>query len=91
MGESIQVEAEGRLQIRGKSVKLVVPLRLIREGEARLRVITASPLVLTVDQLGLEQAFAVLQAVCGHEALSGVVPVQLDLVFEGSSASASAD
>lgn len=84
IGRSIQLEATGDLELRGKAVTVVVPLRVSREGPARVRLQTAKPLVLTKEQLGLEEAFAVLQAVCGHEALSGAVPVQFDLLFQGT-------
>ena len=58
------------------------PARLTRQTLGRIRVQTLSPVVLTKDQLQLGKAFEVLQAVCGHKALSGAVPIQFDLVFQ---------
>jgi len=39
------------------------------------------PVVLSMKDLGMEQALAVLKAVCGHEAVSGAVPIEIDVVF----------
>lgn len=80
-GESVEIEVSGTLLLRGIRSPLQAKARLTREGEARVRVQTREPLVLEKEQLDLVQPFAVLQAVCGHEALSGAVPVQLDLLF----------
>lgn len=75
-------EAIGTLEIHGQRVELSIPVRITREGAGRVRVTTTRPFVLTADELGLSQQLATLKAVCGHEALSGAVPVEVDLVFE---------
>ncbi len=80
-GGSVELQVTGLLTLRGIETPLELAVRLTREGEERVRVQTLTPLVLTQKQLKLETAFAVLKAVCGHEALSGAVPVQLDLLF----------
>jgi hypothetical protein len=46
-----------------------------------VRVRNTRPVVLSAKDLGLEQSLAVLKAVCGHEALSGAVPIEIDVVF----------
>jgi polyisoprenoid-binding protein YceI len=85
LGQSAEVQVSGTLQLRGRSIELTLALRLSSErgpdGTPRLRLQTRGPAILTREQLGLEQAFAALQAVCGHAALSGAVPIQLDLLF----------
>ena len=81
-GSSVELDVTGLLTLRGIETALSVPARLTRETLERIRVQTLSPVVLTKEQLQLEKAFQVLQAVCGHKALSGAVPIQFDLVFE---------
>ena len=41
----------------------------------------AAPFVVTAKELGLSEQLAALKRVCAHEALSGAIPVQVDLVF----------
>lgn len=82
VGTSVDLEVAGVLSLRGIETALTVSARLTREADNRVRVRSLGPLVLTKEQLQLEQAFAVLQAVCGHQALSGAVPIEVDLVFE---------
>ena len=81
-GGSVELEVTGLLTVRGVESPLSVPARLTRQTLGRIRVQTLSPVVLTKEQLKLEKAFQALQAVCGHEALSGAVPILFDLVFE---------
>ena len=85
VGGSVDLEVSGVLTLRGVETALSVRTRLSRVSKNRLRVRNLGPFVLTKSQLGLEQAFSVLQAVCGHQALSGAVPIELDLVFEANS------
>jgi polyisoprenoid-binding protein YceI len=80
-GSSVELQVTGLLSLRGIETPLELDVRLTREGADRVRVQTLGPLVLTQSQLQLEGFFELLKAVCGHEALSGAVPVQLDLVF----------
>lgn len=80
-GASAVVQIAGTLELHGASLPLRLPVRVAREGADRLRVRNAAPLVLTAKDLGMEAQLAVLKAVCGHEALSGAVPVELDLLF----------
>ncbi len=83
IGGSVDLQVSGLLTLRGAETPLLVPARLTREGVSRVRVQTREPVVLTAEQLGLQPAFQILQAVCGHKALSTAVPIQFDLVFEG--------
>ncbi len=81
VGESVELEVSGILTLRGVDTVLTLPARFTRESVGRIRVQTLAPVVLTAEQLQLGQAFQVLQAVCGHEALSRAVPLSFDLVF----------
>ncbi len=82
LGASIDVKVLGTLDLRGARIEITAPVRIRREAPRRLRVTTLEPILLTADELGLRARLAVLQAVCGHAAVSGVVPIGVDLVFE---------
>ncbi len=82
IGGSVEVVAHGVLEIQRSRIELDVPVRITREAHARLRVRNTEPLLLTAEQLGLGAGYKVLMAVCGHAALSAVVPIELDLVFD---------
>jgi polyisoprenoid-binding protein YceI len=80
-GETRDYELAGTLELHGAKLPLAVPVRVTHEKGARLRVRNRKPIVLSAKDLGMEAQLAVLKAVCGHEALSGAVPVDLDVVF----------
>lgn len=80
-GETRDYELAGTLELHGAKLPLTVPVRVTHENGARLRVRNRRPIVLSAKDLGMEAQLAVLKAVCGHEALSGAVPVDLDVVF----------
>ncbi len=81
VGASLEAKLAGRLMIKGKEYPLEVPVRVTRSAVDRVRVRNTRPVVLSAKDLGLEQSLAVLKAVCGHEALSGAVPIEIDVVF----------
>jgi polyisoprenoid-binding protein YceI len=80
-GETRDYELSGTLELHGAKLPLALPVRVTRENGARLRVRNRKPIVLTAKDLGMETQLAVLKAVCGHESLSGAVPVDVDVVF----------
>ena len=80
-GASVDMLLVGKLSIKGKEYPLEVPVRVTRAAENRIRVRNTKPVVLSAKDLGLEKALAVLKAVCGHEAVSGAVPIEIDVVF----------
>ena len=80
-GASLATTLAGKLTIHGAEFPLAVPVRVTREAAGRIRVRNSKPVVLSMKDLGMEQALAVLKAVCGHEALSGAVPIEIDVVF----------
>ncbi len=84
VGSDLATTLAGRLLIHGTEYPLAVPVRVTRETGNRIRVRNTRPVVLSMKDLGMEQALAVLKAVCGHEALSGAVPIEIDVVFEPS-------
>lgn len=84
-GETRDYDLSGTLELHGTKLPLVVPVRVTHENGARLRVRNRKPIVLTAKDLGMESQLAVLKAVCGHESLSGAVPVDIDVVFAPAS------
>jgi len=80
-GETADYELAGTLEMHGAKVPLVVPARVTHENGARLRVRNRKPIVLNAKDFGMEAQLKVLKAVCGHESLSGAVPVEIDVVF----------
>ena len=81
VGASLSTTLEGKLLLHGAEHPLAIPVRVTRETTGRIRVRNSKPVVLSMKDLGMEQALAVLKAVCGHESVSGAVPIELDVVF----------
>ena len=81
VGASLATTLSGKLTIHGAEFPLAVPVRVSREAPGRIRVRNTRPVVLSAKDLGMEQALAVLKAVCGHESVSGAVPIEIDIVF----------
>ncbi len=81
VGASLSTTLAGKLLIHGAEHPLTVPVSITREAAGRIRVRNSKPVVLSVKDLGMEQALAVLKAVCGHESVSGAVPIEIDVLF----------
>ncbi|MEX2205323.1 MAG: YceI family protein [Myxococcota bacterium] len=81
VGASLATTLDGKLLIHGAEHPLSLPVSITREAAGRIRVRNAKPVVLSMKDLGLEQPLAVLKAVCGHESVSGAVPIELDVLF----------
>jgi len=81
VGSSLSTTLSGKLLLHGAEHPLAVPVRVTREAAGRIRVTNSKPVVLSMKDLGMDQPLAVLKAVCGHEALSGAVPIGIDVVF----------
>jgi len=81
VGADLSTTLSGKLLIHGKEFPLDFPVRITRETGNRIRVHNTKPVVLSMKDLGMDQALAVLKAVCGHETLSGAVPIEIDVVF----------
>src|SRR5262249_10964430 len=80
-GSSGRIELAGVLSLHGARVPLKLPARVSRDVQNHLHVRNEAPLVLSAPDLGLDAQLAALLAVCGHESLSGAIPVDLDLAF----------
>ena len=80
MGD-VRVEVSGVLSMHGAALPLKIPVRASYDGGHRIRVRNAVPIVLSAHDLGMDAQLAALNAVCGHESLSGAIPVEVDLAF----------
>lgn len=80
-GGSARIELEGTLSLHGASVPLKLPARVSRDVQNHLHVRNEAPVVLSAHDLGMDAQLAALKAVCGHESLSGAIPIDLDLAF----------
>jgi polyisoprenoid-binding protein YceI len=79
--QNVRADVSGVLSMHGASVPLKVPIRASLDSHHRLHVRNAVPIVLSAHDLGMDAQLAALKALCGHESLSGAVPVDVDLVF----------
>jgi len=80
-GSELSATLAGKLMIHGAEFPLTVPVRVTRTASNHIRVRNTKPVVLSMKDLGLDQALAVLKAVCGHEALSAAIPIEIDVAF----------
>jgi len=80
-GGSARIELAGTLSLHGATVPLKLAARVSRDVQNHLHVRNEAPLVLSVHELGMDAQLAALRAVCGHESLSGAIPVDFDLAF----------
>jgi polyisoprenoid-binding protein YceI len=81
-GASARVELAGNLSLHGGTHPLKVVARVSRDIHGHLHVRNEAPLVLSAHELGMDAQLAALKAVCGHESLSGAIPVEFDVAFE---------
>ena len=80
-GTSTQLELSGTLALHGAALALKIPASISRDAQNHFHLRNAAPVILTTKDLGMDAQLAALKAVCGHESLSGAVPVDVDLAF----------
>ncbi len=80
-GASARFELAGTLSLHGASLPLKLIARVSRDAQNHLHVHNAAPIVLSAHDLGMDAQLAALKAVCGHESLSGAIPIEVDLAF----------
>jgi polyisoprenoid-binding protein YceI len=80
-GGSARIEIAGTLSLHGAAVALKLPVRVSRDVQNHLHVRNEAPVVLSAHDLGMDAQLAALRAVCGHESLSGAIPIDFDLAF----------
>lgn len=79
--QDVRSDVSGVLSLHGASLPLKVAIKASIDSHHRLHVRNAAPIVLSAHDLGMDAQLAALKAACGHESLSGAVPVDVDLVF----------
>jgi polyisoprenoid-binding protein YceI len=80
-GGSMRLELAGTLSLHGGSLALVIPAVVSRDLANHLHVRNARTVVISAHDLGMDARLAALKATCGHESLSGAVPVDFDVAF----------
>ena len=80
-GTSAPLGLAGTLALHGGSMPLKIAAVVSRDAGGHLHVRNANPVVLSVQDLGMAAQLAALKAVCGHQSLSGAVPVEFDVSF----------
>ena len=69
------------LSLHGIELALTVPVVVVGEGDQRLRVLTARPVMVNAADFGLGAGVTALREIAGLKAISVAVPVTLQLVF----------
>lgn len=80
-GGIVTAELPITLSLHGEEKVLTASLVIVGEGESRLHVFTASPLLINAADFNLTAGVAALQKVAGLQAISTAVPVTLQLQF----------
>ncbi|MGB1140348.1 MAG: YceI family protein, partial [Halioglobus sp.] len=76
-----QVELPLRVSLHGAEANLNASFTVVGEGDGRIRVFSARPLLVNAASFGLEPGIEALREVAGLSAISTSVPVTLQLVF----------
>jgi len=80
-GGVVSTELPLELALHGVQGKMNANLVVVGEGEGRVRVFSAQPLLLNAADFGLEAGVAALREVAGLKGISNSVPVTLQLLF----------
>ncbi|HTO52252.1 MAG TPA: YceI family protein [Myxococcota bacterium] len=80
-GGSTRLELAGTLSLHGGALPLKIPAVVSRDLANHLHVRNAQAVVISAHDLGMDAQLAALKATCGHESLSGAVPVDFDVSF----------
>jgi len=80
-GGVVTAELPITLSLHGQEKAMTVPVVIVGEGERRLRVFSAQPVLINAADFGLAEGVAALQKVAGLNAISTAVPVTLQLLF----------
>ena len=78
-GGVVMTDLPFTLSLHGQEKTLTASVVIAGEGENRLRVYSATPILINAADFGLTAGIAALQKVAGLEAISTVVPVTLQL------------
>jgi polyisoprenoid-binding protein YceI len=80
-GGVVSADLPVTLSLHGIELALTVPVVVVGEGDRRLRVLTARPVMVNAADFGLGAGVTALREIAGLKAISAAVPVTLQLVF----------
>jgi len=80
-GGTVTAELPVTLALHGKEKTLTVAVVVVGAGDGSLRVFTARPVVVNAADFGLEGGVTALRDIAGLKAISGAIPVTLQLHF----------
>lgn len=80
-GGIVTAELPITLALHGQEKSLTASVVIVGEGEGRLRVLSATPVLINAADFGLTAGVEALQKVAGLQAISSAVPVTLQLQF----------
>lgn len=80
-GGVVNTELPVRLALHGVDATINAPLVVVGEGDGRIRVFSARPLLLNAADFGLQAGVDALREVAGLQSISTAVPVTLQLLF----------
>jgi polyisoprenoid-binding protein YceI len=80
-GGVLTLEVPVSLTLHGEKKTLLVPLIVVGEGDQRLRVVSARPVLINASEFALVEGISALREIAGLKAISNVVPVTFNLLF----------
>lgn len=80
-GGVLQVELPLQVSLHGVDANLTASLTVVGEGNGRVRVFSARPLLVNAASFDLEPGIEALRGIAGLSAISTSVPVTLQLLF----------
>jgi len=82
VGDALDTELQLAVSLRGTVRTVYAPVRVIRNGEDSVLVISSEAALIDAREFGLEAAVAALAGIAGLESITPVFPVHVYLVFE---------
>ena len=80
-GGIVTTELPITLSLHGQEKSLTVAVVIVGEGDGRLHVYSARPVLINAEDFGLTQGVLALRKIAGLQAISNIVPVTLQLLF----------
>lgn len=82
VGDALETELQLAVSLRGTVRTVYAPVRVIRNGEDSVLVMSSEAALIDAREFGLEAAVAALAGIAGLESITPVFPVHVYLVFE---------
>ncbi|MDA0791594.1 MAG: YceI family protein [Proteobacteria bacterium] len=81
VGESVDYQLQGKLNLHGAIAEVSVPVRVTKTGATTVSVSSQRPLVVSAGAFGLVEGLEALRKIAGLDAITPMVPVSFSLVF----------